>query len=78
LARQTKDLIDSAAQAAGKSRSEFIVESARGRAIDVLLDQRFFLLHQRQFRAFAEALENPAPPNRKLKELFAAKAPWER
>ncbi len=78
LARQTKDLIDSAAYAAGKSRSEFIVESARGRAIDVLLDQRFFLLDDRQFEAFAQALENPPAHNRKLKELFAGKAPWER
>jgi uncharacterized protein (DUF1778 family) len=77
LARRTKDLIDSAALAAGKSRSEFIVESARNRAMDVLLDQRFFTLDAKHFKAFEAALARPPAPNRKLKSLLAAKAPWE-
>jgi len=42
---------DDAAQAAGKSRSEFIIESARQSAMDVLLDQRFFTLDARRFAA---------------------------
>ncbi len=78
LARQTRDLIDSAAQAAGKSRSEFIVESARKSATDVLLDQRFFALDTRQFKRFATTLDRPPAPNQKLRELFAKQAPWER
>jgi uncharacterized protein (DUF1778 family) len=77
LARRTKDLIDSAALAAGKSRSEFMLESARNNAMDVLLGQRFFALDAKQFKAFEAALARPPAPNRKLKALLAAKAPWE-
>jgi uncharacterized protein (DUF1778 family) len=78
LARQTRELIDSAAAAAGKSRSEFIIESARRSAMDVLLDQRFFVLDPKQFAEFQAALDQPPAPNRKLKALLATKAPWER
>ncbi len=78
LARQTRDLIDSAAAAAGKSRSEFIIESARKSAMDVLMDQRFFTLDPKQFEEFQAALDRPPAPNRKLKALLATKAPWER
>lgn len=78
LARQTKELIDSAAAAAGKSRSEFIIESARKSATDVLLDQRFFVLDPKQFEEFQAALDQPPAPNRKLKALLATRAPWER
>jgi uncharacterized protein (DUF1778 family) len=77
LARQTRELIDSAASAAGKSRSEFIIESARKSAVDVLLDQRFFALDPKRFKEFETALERPPAPNRKLKALLAKKAPWE-
>jgi uncharacterized protein (DUF1778 family) len=78
LARQTRELIDSAATAAGKSRSEFIIESARKSAMDVLLDQRFFVLDRKRFEEFQAILDHPPAPNRKLKALLAAKAPWER
>lgn len=78
LARQTKELIDSAASAAGKSRSEFIIESARKSAMDFLLDQRFFVLDPKHFKEFQAALNRPPASNRKLKALLAMKAPWER
>jgi uncharacterized protein (DUF1778 family) len=78
LARQTRELIDSAAAAAGKSRSEFIIESARKSAMNVLLDQTFFVLDPKQFEKFRAALVQPPAPNHKLKALLATKAPWER
>lgn len=77
LSRQTRDLIDSAAEAVGKSRSEFIIESARKSAMDALLDQRLFVLEPDEFAKFVAILESPPPPNRKLKALFARKPPWE-
>ncbi|MBP0652344.1 DUF1778 domain-containing protein, partial [Mycobacterium tuberculosis] len=40
----TRQLIDDAAAVLGKTRTEFMVESARRQAIDVLLDQRLFVL----------------------------------
>jgi uncharacterized protein (DUF1778 family) len=78
MARQTRDLIDEAAEAVGKTRSEFMVESARTHAIDVLLDKRLFSLGTEQYDAFLKALDAPPPPNAKLKRLLKSKSPWER
>ena len=77
LPSSTRDLLDEAAQATGKTRTEFVLDSARQHATDVLLDQRFFRLDAEQFRAFSRVLENPPEPNEKLKELLRRKAPWE-
>jgi len=41
---QTRELIDRAAASVDKTRTEFVIESARQRAVDVLLDQRVFHL----------------------------------
>lgn len=76
--RLLRDLIDRAADATGKTRSEFILESARTHAIDVLLDQRFFELDADKYRAFMEMLDAPPAPTEKLKKLMAHKAPWEK
>jgi len=73
-----RDLVDTAASALGKTRTDFIIESARRDALDVLLDRRFFSLEGAQYKAFAKALDNPPPPNTKLKRLLASKAPWEK
>ncbi len=71
------ELITTAAAIVGKSRTEFMLESARQNAVDVLLDQRFFQLDDEQYEAFARALDNPPLPNEKLKRLLSSKAPWE-
>lgn len=76
--RLLKSLIDQAADAVGKSRSEFILESARTHAIDVLLDQRFFALDPDRYEAFMQMLDASPMSNSKLKTLMASKAPWER
>ena len=53
-ARHTqRELIDRAAAAQHKSRSNFILEAACKEAENVLLDQRLFLLDERQFAEFA-------------------------
>src|SRR5262245_49848507 len=57
VSRMLRELIDRAADAVGKSRSEFILESARAHAIDVLLDQRLFSLDKDRYSAFVAALE---------------------
>jgi uncharacterized protein (DUF1778 family) len=77
IAKPMRELIDNAAEAMGKSRSEFIIESAHKSAMNVLLDQRFFALDAERFQSFVAALDRPPAPNRKLKALLASKAPWE-
>jgi len=74
---QTRDLIDAAASALGKSRTEFVLDSARTQAIDVLLDQRFFHLDASEMEHFLEILDRPPEPNEKLRDLLKRKAPWD-
>lgn len=78
ISPETLAVIDSAAVAQGKTRTEFVVESARVHAIDVLLDQRLFTLNPDDYDAFLRVLDNPPPPAARLRELMAKKAPWER
>lgn len=73
---RTRALIDTAAAAQGKSRTEFMVESARLHAIDVLLDQRVFTLDTEQSGALADMLAHPPKANDALRELMRAKTPW--
>lgn len=75
---ETRELIDTAAAMVGKSRTEFMIESARQHAIDVLLDQRLFVLDQDQHDAFMRVLESPPAPNARLRKLMTSKSPWEK
>lgn len=74
---QTRELIDRAVATIDKSRTEFVIESARQRAIDVLLDQRVFHLDAQASEALAQVLENPPAPVEALRRLMAGKAPWQ-
>jgi uncharacterized protein (DUF1778 family) len=78
LSTTWRDLIDRAAAVVGKTRSEFVLESARKHAIDVLLDQRLFSLNTEQFDEFLRVLDQPPEPNARLKQLLASKSPWEK
>jgi uncharacterized protein (DUF1778 family) len=73
---QTRELIDDAAAILGKTRTEFMVESARRQAIDVLLDQRLFVLDADRYDAFVDALDNPPAPGRKLRSLLRRVPAW--
>jgi len=73
----TRQLIDDAAAVLGKTRTEFMIESARQQAIDVLLDQRLFRLTSENFDAFLNMLESPPEPDPKLKALLRRKPAWQ-
>lgn len=73
---ETRDLIDSAASILGKTRTEFMIDSARRDAIDVLLDQRLFRLDGAQHAAFTAVLDHPPPPGEKLKALMRKRPLW--
>jgi uncharacterized protein (DUF1778 family) len=72
-----RDLIDRAAAALGQNRSEFMLDTARKRAEDVLLDQQLFELDDDRYQQFLALIDNPPEPNEALKKLLATKAPWE-
>ncbi|GJE70470.1 type II toxin-antitoxin system TacA family antitoxin [Methylorubrum podarium] len=75
---QTRQLIDEAAAALGKTRTEFMVETARRHAIDVLLDQRLFRLDPDRYDAFMHALDNPPAPGVKLRSLLRRVPAWQK
>jgi uncharacterized protein (DUF1778 family) len=75
---ETKELIDTAASAVGKTLSEFVLDSARRQAVDVLLDQRLFVLDADKHDAFMRALDNPPPAGKALKALMKRKPLWQK
>ncbi len=75
--RRQRDLIDQASKALGKTRSDFMLETAYREAADVLLDRRLFRLDLDAFARFNELLDSPPPPTESLRRLLQTKPPWE-
>ena len=71
-----KALIDRAAAAQGQSRTEFMLDSARNAATNVLLDRRLFQLSDSEFAAFEHQLD--APVGAAIADLLVSKSPWEK
>lgn len=72
-----RDLIDRAAEALGKTRSDFMLEIACREAEAVLLDRRLFVLDDEKFEQFMELLDTPPSANKNLRKVLTTKAPWE-
>ena len=77
LQASARELIDRAAAATGKSRTEFMVEAARREAEAVLLDRCFFALDDKAFAKFAAALDQRPADNPRLRRLLRTAGPWE-
>lgn len=75
---QQRELIDRAAELSGKTRSDFMLETACARAREVLLEQVFFQLDAERFKQFVDWLDAPLRPNEGLEKLMAVEAPWEK
>ena len=71
-------LIDRAAEATGKNRSEFMLDAACREATAVLLDRRLFQLDPKAYKQFTATLDKSPTANPKLRRLMASRAPWER
>lgn len=76
--RHQRSLIDQAAEALGKSRSDFMLEASCREAESVLLDRRYFALDAEAFDAFTTMLDQPPATNPRLHRLLTEKAPWDR
>ena len=70
------NLIRQAAQAAGKSVSEFVLDSATATAERVLGNRRYFAVTDEARQAFEAALERPAVFKPRLHELLNEDPPW--
>ena len=78
VSRGQKSLIDRAAHALGRSRSDFMLETAYREAESVLLDRRYFALPEDEFRRFIAMLDKPPASNPRLARLLRTRAPWEK
>ena len=70
--------IDAAAEALGRTRTAFMLETAVHAAEAVLLDKRLFALDDDAYKKFVDRLDAPPSANPKLRALLHRKAPWER
>ena len=66
--RYQRDLIDKAAELLGKTRSDFVLETACREAQEVLLDQRVLTLDTESFQAVQLLLDAPPSDNPKLQQ----------
>lgn len=78
VSRGQKSLIDRAAHALGRNRSDFMLETACREAESVLLDRRYFTLPEEEFRRFTAVLDKPPGSNPRLARLLKTKAPWDK
>lgn len=71
-------LIRGGASAAGKTVSQFILDSACRAAQDMRLDQTQFWLTPAAWKKLVAALDRPAKPKPGLVRLLGEPAPWEK
>jgi uncharacterized protein (DUF1778 family) len=69
-------LIDRAAKAQGKTRSDFMIDAARRAAEESLLDQTLVRVDQKTYGHFLEVLDQP-PSGEGFERLMAAAKPWQ-
>jgi uncharacterized protein (DUF1778 family) len=77
VSRRQKALIDSAADALGRNRSDFMLDVVCREAESVLLDRRYFNLTEEAFQRFCAMLDNPPAANPRLARLLNRKPSWE-
>jgi uncharacterized protein (DUF1778 family) len=76
--RKQKSLIDRAAQAQGKNRSDFMLDASCREAASVLLDRCYFSLDASLFKNFVAALDGRPAANPRLQRLLTTRAPWDK
>ena len=76
--QKQKVLIDRAAEALGRTRSEFMLDTACREAESVLLDRRYFSLPGDDYKKFVAMLDSPPKDNPRLRRLLHTRAPWDR
>jgi uncharacterized protein (DUF1778 family) len=69
-------LIDRAAKAQGKTRSDFMIDAARRATEKSLLDQALLRVDQKTYEHFLEILDRP-PGGDGFERLMAAAKPWD-
>jgi uncharacterized protein (DUF1778 family) len=71
-----RNLIDRAADSAGKTRTAFILEAARRAAEEALLDRALLVVSPAAYGEFLKRLDRPAQANERLRRTLRSKPPW--
>jgi len=74
---QERNLIDQAARARCKNRTDFILDAARQAAEETLLDRALISVSPQAYQEFLERLNAPSQPNERLLAAMRATLPWE-
>ena len=77
--RATRDqeaILRRAAEVAGQSLTDFILDSACQAAEQTLLDQRLFMVSGSQYQALLDVMDRPESDNPGLADLFARRPVW--
>lgn len=72
-----RTLIDRAAQATGKTRTDFILDATRRAAEEALMDQTLFVVSPEAHAEFLARLDAPPARNERLRRMLNTPAPWE-
>ncbi len=73
---EERTLIDRAAKARGKNRTDFVLDAARAAAEEALLDQTLIAASPDAYAAFLARLDMPAQPNERLLKTMRTPPPW--
>ena len=73
-----RGLIDRAAQATGKSRTDFILEATRRAAEEALLDRTLFIASPAAHAEFLARLDMPPKANPRLRRSLTTLPPWKK
>jgi uncharacterized protein (DUF1778 family) len=74
---EDRDLIDPAARASDKNRTEFILDATRLAAEEALLDSPLMRVDPDAFAAFQARLDAPPAPSERLRRTMQAVPPWQ-
>lgn len=74
---EDRALFDWAAEAQGKTRTDFILEAARKAAEEALLDRTLVQVDPDTFQRFQALLDAPPDPGERLKRTMQTQAPWD-
>jgi uncharacterized protein (DUF1778 family) len=75
IAASERGLIDRAAKASGKTRTDFILGAARRAAEEELLDRSIFVVSPATYTKFLAMLDAPPQPNERLRRTMQMTPP---
>lgn len=74
---EDRSLIDFAAKAKGKNRTDFILEAAKLAAEEAILDQLILNVSADVYHDFLKRLDMPPKQNKRLQKTMNTEVPWD-